>query len=192
MENKSTNADNRKIIYLTGFMGSGKTTVGKALAELLAVPFTDLDSDIEARAGMSIPRIFAERGESGFREEETKALIAAAECFSIIGIMETHMPDRGIPSAVISCGGGIVLSPENRGIMRASGTVVHLSVSAEEAIRRLSGDTGRPLVNGKSPEEIASLLSERLPLYEEAADFAVNTDGREPSDIALEIETLIE
>ena len=163
-----------KIIYLVGFMGSGKTTVGRELADRCALPFFDTDCLLEERFGKSIPEVFASCGEAFFRAEESALL-------------------RNLPAAldgeaaVVSCGGGIVLSPENRGYMRDSGTVVYLSVSPGIVIERLSGDAGRPLLIGKGPDDIRKMMDERRPLYEEAADLTSVTDGKSPGQIAEEI-----
>ena len=182
--NKRTN------IYLTGFMGSGKTTVGRCLSGLLGLPFTDLDALIEEREGMSIPQIFEEGGESAFRSEETEALRAVSGGIAITPNAETDCPDEAFRS-VVSCGGGIVLSPANRKILKATGAVVFLTVSPEQVIARLSGDTGRPLIKGRNPEDIRRMMDERLPLYLETADFSVDTEGKSPDEIAREIAGLL-
>jgi len=100
-------------LYLIGPMGSGKSTVGKHLAELLACPFVDSDSEIESRAGADIPWIFDVEGEAGFRRRETAVLKDLA----------------GQPDAVIATGGGAILADENRALMSSTGTVIFLNIS---------------------------------------------------------------
>lgn len=163
-------------IFLTGFMGAGKTTVGRSLATALCWSFVDLDHIIEQLAGISISSIFAERGEEVFRSLETAALKDVA----------TH------ERVVISTGGGIVVNPLNRCLMRESGVIVHLSVHAEEAMKRLEGDTSRPLLSGDDRfARIAALLEERSEAYADA-DMIVETAGRSPREITQDILTWIQ
>ncbi|URA09728.1 shikimate kinase [Thermospira aquatica] len=147
-------------IVLIGYRGSGKTTIGKHLATALNVPFIDTDHLIVSQAGMSIPEIFHKEGESGFRLRESRAL------------KEALMLGRG----VISTGGGIVLRPENRILIRTADLVVYLTAPVSILAERIRGDKNRPaLTNLSLEEEIHTLLKERSPLYEELADLKIDT-----------------
>lgn len=158
-------------IYLTGFMGAGKTTVGRILAEKLGWHFTDIDSLIEEREGATVSDIFTRCGEPRFRQLEAFALERASE-------WTEH---------VVSTGGGIVLRDENRRIMRATGITIYLRTPAHTVGERLSGDDSRPLLRTQDPMgRIRELLLEREPLYEQA-DITIDTEGRSPEEVAEEI-----
>ena len=118
-------------IILTGFMGAGKTTVGKLLAQKLGCPFLDTDQLIQQQAGMSISRIFAEKGEETFRSLETAIL------------KEAWTQEE---AWVLSVGGGLPMREENRRLLKRIGAVVYLRVNRDTVLRRLSGDTTRPLL----------------------------------------------
>jgi shikimate kinase len=145
-------------IVLVGFRAAGKSTIGRALGRLLRLPFTDLDREIEIRAGKSVAQIFAEEGESGFRDRESDVLRELAS---------TPEPVRG---GVFATGGGVVLRAENHAYLTRLGLIVHLSAPIEVLTRRLRNDRSRPRLTGLPFEqEIARLLSERRPLYERVA-----------------------
>ncbi len=147
--------------YLVGFMGSGKSTVARAAANQLGWSHLDLDEQVEMTAGCSIASIFETQGELRFRELETEALRRAAATKERL---------------VIACGGGAVLRDENLRIMRQTGTVICLAISAEEALRRTTPGDGRPLLDGCCREQIARrLLEERRSRYE-AADHVVDAE----------------
>ncbi len=150
-------------VALTGFMACGKSSVGRLLAPMLGYPFVDLDERVVREAGMTVPAIFAAEGEAGFRARERACLAACAR-------------DTGI---VLSCGGGIVIAPENRSILRESFHVVWIRVSAEEAVRRASFSAGtRPLLDHADPLGRArELLAAREELYRACADFIVDTEA---------------
>lgn len=155
-------------LFITGFMGAGKSTVGRLVAERLGRPFADTDAVIEQREGLPVPELFAARGEDGFRLAEHAAL-------------EWLVSQ---PSHVVATGGGVVLRPDNQALLRQSGTVVYLSVTPEEALARL-GDAGdRPLLAGGGLGAARSILEARLSLYRATADHVVETTGRTPSDVA--------
>lgn len=158
------------IVWLQGPSGAGKSTVGALLAELLGSSFVDLDAEIESLAGMSIEKIFAERGEPEFRRIEREALAAC-----------TVDPERG---TVVATGGGAVLDAENRDRMRASGVRVFLDVSQPVASMRLADAPTRPLLAARS-DEWERLYRERLPLYRDA-DMTIISEGA-PSEIAADI-----
>lgn len=162
-------------VLLVGFMGSGKSSVGRLLANRLGAPFIDLDDRIAAEAGRAIPEIFQDDGEEAFRDRETASLRTLAE----------------EPPSIVACGGGAVLRPENRGLLRELGTVVYLQVDAEEAVRRCPTGTGRPLLANRSPEDVARLLESREPLYAEVADLVVTTMGLSAAAVAEHIQRLL-
>jgi shikimate kinase len=156
-------------IFLVGFMASGKTTVGTILAARLEWSFVDLDALIVARAGASVPDIFAQEGEVGFRRRESAAVREAAS----------------MRRAVIATGGGAACREENLGVMLGAGRVVGLAVSPEEAVRRAGAGSGRPLLDGSAdPLEAARrLLRARDPFYARA-HVRIDTDRRRPEEIA--------
>lgn len=149
-----------KPIFLTGFMGAGKTTVGKALGRRLALSVFDTDELIENALAKSIKDIFAEEGEAGFRRYETCVLKKVTW-----------------DNVIVTTGGGVVTKEENRKWMQQHGTVVYLHCPPEEVFRRLAEDTDRPLIKDKSLEKMSALFKERLPYYEEA-DYKMNTNGK--------------
>lgn len=159
-------------VVLVGMMGAGKSTVGALLAERLGWRFIDLDSEIERVTGQTIPEIFAARGEPAFRalERELTARIASS---------------RGI---VLAPGGGWILQDANPAAMPAGTRYVWLRVSPEVAVQRIrQHKRERPLLQGGDPVERARHLSEqREPLYRTAGR-EIDTDAREPADIAAEI-----
>ncbi len=157
------------IVYLVGMPGSGKSTVGRELAARLSVPFIDLDAEIEGAAGMPVARIFAEEGEARFRELEAEALTSVA----------SRDP------SVVACGGGVVLEPANRVTLRATGTVVFLSVPLELLRSRVTPSPDRPLIRAEG--DLERLLGEREPLYREFAAHVVDASGT-PPDVAASIE----
>jgi shikimate kinase len=157
------------IVYLVGMPGSGKSTVGPELAGRLEVPFVELDAEIEAVAGASVGEIFEREGEPRFRELEAAAL--------------TEVAARD-PS-VVSCGGGVVLEPANRVLLRATGEVVFLSVPLEVLHERIRPAADRPLIRQR--EDIERLFREREPLYREFAAHVVDASGS-PTEVAEAIE----
>ncbi len=146
-------------VFLVGMPGSGKTSVGEALAGLLGRPFVDLDSEVERKAGTPIQEIFRVGGESRFREVEAEVLAEASA--------------SGVP-AVIACGGGTVLDEENRERMQSSGTVVTLTVPRSVLAARVWRKP-RPLLRG--PVDLDRLDRERKRIYQRVADHVVRADG---------------
>ena len=142
-------------IFLIGMMGCGKSTVGRLLARRLGMPLCDLDEEIVRFEGRSIPEIFADAGDAGFRLCETAALRRACE---------------GAP-AVIATGGGIITRGENIALMRAHGTVVWLCRPLEDMIKTVRQDT-RPNLAGDKEERMRTLFAAREPLYRQAAHIA--------------------
>lgn len=149
-------------VYLIGFMGSGKSSVGRRLARRLGMPFVDLDQRIEQDAHTSISQIFTSGGEELFRSLETQALDALAEK----------------PPSVVACGGGVVVTDHNRIELKRTGTVVYLKVNAAEALARIADKSTRPLLAGGGGATAATaLLDARTALYEAVSDIAVDTVG---------------
>lgn len=160
-----------RAIFLVGFMAAGKTTIGRLLAAETGLPLVDTDELIEARAGRPISEIFAIHGEQAFRDLESEVLAQVA-CG---------------PPALVATGGGIMERPANVDIMRRSGPIVWLRVSAEEVLSRTEGDATRPLLSVPDREaRVRELLARRDPLYAQA-DLIVDTSGRAPRQIAREV-----
>jgi shikimate kinase len=162
-------------VFLVGYRGTGKSTVGPLLAAALGWEFADADDYIEAAAGKSIADIFATEGEAGFRDREAAVLA------------ELCQEDR----RVIATGGGAVLRPLNRELLRTAGYVAWLVASPEAAWYRLQADPStavrRPALTTGGLEEVANLMATREPLYRQTAHAAFPTDGRSPQDVAAAI-----
>jgi len=158
-------------IFLIGFMGAGKTTAGRLLAEKLNLTFCDLDEVVEKELKMTIPEIFSKHGEVFFRDEESKMLRSVAQ------------RER----QVVSTGGGVVLREENWEAMREAGIVVYLKASAEVLYDRVKNKTTRPLLQVENPfENLQELLSRRIPLYKRA-DLIIDTENLALQDVVTEI-----
>ncbi len=155
-------------IFLVGFMASGKTTVGRLLADRLGWAFADLDDLVTRAAGRTVGEIFAAEGEAGFRRRESGAVREVA----------------GQRRVVVATGGGAACREDNLTAMLAAGRVVALTVSPEEAIRRAGGASGRPLLDGKADPvgEAQRLLEVRRPFYDRA-HLRIETEGRTPREI---------
>ena len=167
----------QKNLVLIGFMGAGKTSVGKELAELLGCALYDTDQETERRAGMAISDIFRLQGEENFRKMETDTLRT---------LLEQAGQNGGY--TVISAGGGLALREENQRLLREHAVCIYLKTSPEQVLLRLQGDTTRPLLQGGNVrEKVEDLLAARGPVYEKAADITADTDGRTPGEIAREI-----
>lgn len=164
-------------VALYGFMGVGKSTVGKALSDRLGYGFVDMDEMIERRAGAKIKEIFEAEGEKGFRalEKEVAKEVAKRDCH------------------VIACGGGAVLDPENVEALRSNSVLVLLTASIDEIMERTRNSDVRPLLNvNDARAEAEALLRERMAQYFEAADLVMNTTGATPTQLAAEIATALE
>ena len=170
-----------KNIILVGFMGSGKTVVGRALARLTGLSMVDADAELVRRAGRPISQIFQEDGEEAFRELER----------SVIGDLCAQS------GKVIAAGGGSFVDPDNRKLMLASGRVVCLSARAETILQRISRSQGnesekgkapfRPLLAGDDPlTRIKELLAQRAQAYDQA-HHTVETDGLTPEQVADQV-----
>ncbi len=158
-------------VVLIGFMGSGKSSVGRKLARRFGVPFVDVDERIESVAGCRIRDLFVREGEAAFRVREKAAL-------------RDVLSRKG---NVIATGGGAFADEENRILLRSYAPVVYLETSVETLLERLSGDLGRPLLRGGDREEVVrDLLLRREPEYR-TADMTVRTDGRTVEDVAAQV-----
>ena len=167
----------QKHLVLIGFMGAGKTSVGKDLADLLGCALCDTDQETERQAGMAVSEIFRLQGEESFRKMETDTLRRLLK-----------QTDRDSGFTVISAGGGLVLREENQRLLKENAVCVYLKASPGQILHRLQGDTSRPLLQGGNVrEKVEGLMAARGPVYEKAADITVNTDGRTPGEIAREI-----
>jgi len=159
-------------VFLVGPMGVGKTTVGRALAELLELDFYDSDREIEASTGADIPWIFDVEGEAGFRVRESRMIEQLSEQTKI----------------VLATGGGAVLAEENRQCLIERGVVVYLRASIRQQIERTSRDKNRPLLQTPDPEQkIRELMKIRDPLYREVADIVIDTNRRNPRSVSQDI-----
>jgi len=160
------------VIALTGFMGSGKTTVGRIIADALGCPFVDLDEAVATEAGASVPAIFAAEGEAGFRARELAAL-------------RKTLSRYGSGTAVLALGGGTVLLRQARELLREKTLCLWLDASFDTLAERIGPQGNRPLAT--SEEALRTLLEERLPLYGETAAVRIGTDGLTPDEVADEI-----
>lgn len=160
-----------KNIVLTGFMGTGKTAVGRELSRLLNMKLIDVDTEIEKSQKMTINEIFRQFGEPRFREIETEMVKKVSEDNNII----------------ISTGGGIVLRQENMDSLRENGVIVCLTATPETILKRTSHNSDRPLLQVEDPlKKIKELLDFRKPFYDKA-DIMIDTEGKTPLQIAEEI-----
>lgn len=159
---------NEQNIVLVGMMGSGKTTIGRPLAEALGFTFVDADEELERWAGRKISDIFANDGEETFRELETETV--------------KRLTRRA--GQVIATGGGVILRQENRIRLKENGLVIFLNARPEVLYQRLQDDTSRPLLQVNDLQErINQLRSQRLGLYQEMAEWELDTDGYEIEQI---------
>ena len=159
-------------IFLIGFMGAGKSSVARALVEQLHCPLVEMDEQIVKEQGMSINEIFEKYGEDRFREIESQLILA-------LGSRQ---------ASVISCGGGVVVRPENTEYMKKSGRIVYLQASPQTVYDRVKNSNDRPMLRGHmNVEYIAQLMEKRRALYEAAAELTVVTDGKSTKEIAGEI-----
>ncbi|MFC0213170.1 shikimate kinase [Paenibacillus chartarius] len=165
----------RSNVVLVGFMGTGKSTVGTLAAARLGWSFVDSDAWIVQKSGMSIPELFAERGEAEFRRLETEAI-------------RELLSGKG---CVLATGGGAVLSAENRELMKEGGLVVALTASKEAIIERVQGDTNRPLLQGGVEERVTALLEARKGAYD-FAEVKIDTERLSPEEVAERIVAAIQ
>jgi shikimate kinase len=163
----------RENVFLVGLMGAGKTSVGKMLAKRLGKTFHDSDHVIEARTGVKIPVIFEIEGEPGFRVRES----------SVIDEL------TALDNIVLATGGGAILSPANREVLRSRGTVVYLRAGVDELWNRTRHDRNRPLLQTADPRARLALLHEqRDPLYQEVAHIVLDTGTQSLKSLVVRLE----
>ena len=161
-------------LVLIGFMGSGKSSIGRILATKLGFHLVDTDALIVQEAGMPITEIFAWQGEEGFRDFEAKALAG--------------LVDRSTHGLVIATGGGIVTREENLPLLHRLGFVVELTASEEVIFERVSRNKARPLLHTPNPREtVSKLLAHRAPMYAAAADFSIDSTVKTHTQVADEL-----
>ena len=161
-------------VILIGYMGSGKTTIGKNLARISNFSFIDTDEEIEKEQQMTISTIFANQGENAFRLMETEYLQ------SLLKKHAEHM--------VLSTGGGMVIREENQELLKKVGTTFYLKAKAETIYERVKGDTKRPLLQCENPlAKIKEMLAQREPAYERTAQYVIEVDDLRQSEIAEKI-----
>jgi shikimate kinase len=159
-------------IFLIGPMGSGKSAVGRQLAERLGLEFVDSDAEIESRTGVDIPYIFEREGEAGFRVREREVLDLLTR--------REHV--------LVATGGGAILDADTRERLRSRGCVVYLRTSVGQQLARTRRNRSRPLLNSDDPREtLERLMQQRAALYEQTADLTVSTDGRRVGTVVDEI-----
>lgn len=162
-------------IYLCGFMGCGKSTIGKQLARSMNRPFIDLDIYIEQKEQRTIKTIFAQEGEAYFRSKETEAI--------------QELSSKG--GLIVAAGGGTFLNPQNVEHAKRNGLVLLLDTPLAAIQARLKGDTSRPLLQGENPQErIRSLYEMRMESYRSAADITVPA-GFPPAAVVQEIQNIL-
>ena len=158
-------------LYLVGFMGTGKSTVGRAVAHKLGFNVLDSDHEIERQRGKTIPEIFASDGEPAFR------------------VMEREFIERGHPAErnVVACGGGLVVQPGMLEVLKSKGVVVCLHASLETILERTSRHQHRPLLAGENPgERIRTLYAAREPIYKQSGT-VILTDARPLHDVVAHV-----
>lgn len=161
-------------LVLIGYRGTGKSAVANRLAEMLGLRQVGMDATLVERFGKSIPEYVQENGWESFRDEESRLTKELGEHNNLL----------------LDCGGGVVVRPENIAALRENGRVVWLKASVETIAKRIQGDTQRPSLTGSKSfiDEIQEVLESRLPLYEKASDYAVETDGMTLDEVVESIQ----
>ena len=198
------------IISLTGFMGCGKSSVGRKLSELLCCPFMDLDKMIEERAGCTVPEIFADLGEAEFRRLEKDTLKDVLETggrvleippsSSTPACKNQEHPSNERPQMILALGGGAVMTPECERMVHEQTVCVYLRTSVDELVARLADEAaGRPLLGTQPGTEdsalrketlykrIMDLMAKRRSTYEKTAHIIIDTDGKTVDAVSEEI-----
>ncbi len=164
-------------VILIGYMGCGKSTVGRRLSYRLRMPYVDTDNLIETKEKTTISDIFATQGEEVFRQMETDCIK------SIFDYRQDY---------VIAVGGGLPMREENREIMKKLGTIIYLRAKPDTIYERLKNDTKRPLLQGEDPQgKICTMIGLRGPIYEAASDYIIDVDGKSFEEIINEIEEIV-
>lgn len=163
-------------IFLIGFMGAGKSTIAKELQSMLHMNLVEMDARIVEEQGMSINDIFDRFGEAHFRDVESQLVLDIGK--------------EG--NTIVSCGGGVVVRPENIQNMKSSGKIIFLAATPETIYERVKDSTDRPILNGHmNVEYISELMEKRRALYEAAADVRIDVDGKSISEVCEEIKKYI-
>jgi shikimate kinase len=163
-------------IFLVGMMGAGKTSVGKSLARRLGKEFHDSDHVIEARTGVKIPVIFEIEGETGFRSRESAVIDELT----------------ALQEIVLATGGGAVLDPRNRGLLKSRGTVVYLRAAVKDLLNRTRHDKNRPLLQTADPRtRLTELFETRDPLYRDVAHIVIETGSQSLGTLVSRLEQLL-
>lgn len=160
-----------RTIFFIGFMGSGKTTIGRALSEKLEIPVYDTDEEIIRSTGKTVSELFDDLGEDGFRLLEVDTL--------------QSLP---VLDSIVTTGGGIILRRENREWMRDNGRVIYLKATPVEILKRIEGDQTRPLLKGNKRIKVNQILEERMALYEKTAEITIDTTEKSVKVIIQELE----
>ncbi|HLS28219.1 MAG TPA: shikimate kinase [Opitutales bacterium] len=176
MKRKTSRSESGKTpgvnLYLVGFMATGKSTVGRALASRIGYRFCDSDAEIERRTGLSIPQIFEMEGEETFRRYERE-------------FIEDGHPDS---NCIVACGGGLVAQPGMTELLKKKGVVICLFATPETILKRTSGNRNRPLLNVDDPEkQIRDLMEKREPFYRRAGTMIL-TDNRSLSELVEHVQ----
>ena len=172
---------NRKLesgnLILIGMMGSGKTTIGRALAKHLGKVFVDSDEEIQKRTGVTIPHIFDIEGEAGFRQRESAAIRDLA----------------GRDNIVLATGGGAVLAEENQAVLRQNGIIIYLKANVHDLWQRTRHDRNRPLLQTADPHaKLTALHHQRDPLYQQIADIVIHSSKQSAHVLMLHLADEIE
>lgn len=163
-------------IFLIGFMGAGKSTIAKELQTMLHMNLVEMDARIVKEQGMSINDIFAKYGEDHFRDVESQLVLDIGK--------------EG--NSIVSCGGGVVVRPENVANMKKNGKIIFLAATPETIYERVKDSKDRPILNGHmNVEYISELMEKRRALYESAADIRIDVDGKSISAVCEEIKKYI-
>ncbi|NOS96448.1 MAG: shikimate kinase [Methylotenera sp.] len=163
-------------IYFIGLMGAGKTTIGRLLAKQLGRVFYDSDVEIERKTGVKIPLIFELEGEDGFRKRETAAIEELTQLNNI----------------VMATGGGAILLPENRALLKQNGKIIYLRGKVNDLYQRTRHDKTRPLLQGGNlRQKLERLYIQRDPIYTSLADYIVDTGAQSATEITHTIEQLL-
>lgn len=165
-------------VILIGYMGAGKTTLGKALAQKSEAAFIDTDSRIEVREKKTVAEIFKESKEAGFRLMETE-------------LLKELLLERQ-ESFVMATGGGMPLKQENQLLLKRLGTIIFLKASKDSILERIGNDMGRPLLWEEDREaKIKHMLEEREPIYQQLADYTIVTDGKKTEELLEEMQVCL-
>ena len=182
----------RNNVILIGYMGCGKSTIGRSISQKFQWTFLDTDEWIEGKEGITIKEIFASKGEAYFRDLETLCLKELLREFGEEAKEQENKIDGELKKnegMVISVGGGLPVREENQRLLRELGTVIYLNANPDTIYERVKADTTRPLLQTENPrQKIKDMLAIREEKYQSAADFVIKVDGKSVSQVVEEIE----